>query len=50
MLQQIEAEMQKYRLETVTILEIRWRGSGVLDAGNFILMYSGKESNTFGTD
>jgi hypothetical protein len=38
MLQQVKAEIPKYRIETVTILEIRWRRSGLLDAENFILM------------
>jgi hypothetical protein len=31
------------------IQEIRWRGSGVLDTGYFILKYSVNERNTFGT-
>jgi hypothetical protein len=26
-----------------------WKGSGVLDGGNFTLMCGGNESNTFGT-
>lgn len=50
MLKQVKTELQKYRIDIVGIQEVIWRGSGVLGAGNFILMYIGNESNTFETD
>lgn len=39
--------MEKCRIDNAAVQAARWRGSGVLDTGNF--MYSVKESNTFGT-
>jgi hypothetical protein len=50
MLKQVKTELEKYRTDIVAIQDIRWWRSGVLDTWNFILMYSGNESNTFGTD
>ena len=41
--------LEKHRIDTAAVYEIRWQGSGVLDAGDFILMCSGNESNSFGT-
>jgi hypothetical protein len=49
MLTEVKTELEKYRTDIVANQEIRWRGSGVLDLRNFILMYSGNEHNTFGT-
>ena len=39
--------MEKYRIDIAEIREIKLMGSGVLGAENFILIYSGNESNTF---
>jgi hypothetical protein len=41
--------LEKNRIVISEINEMKWKGSGVLNGGNFILMYSGNESNTFGT-
>jgi len=49
MLKQVKTEMEKYRIDITAVQEVRWRGSGVLDTENFILMKSTKERNTFGT-
>jgi hypothetical protein len=49
MLKHIKQEIIKYRINIPVIQEIRWRESAVLDTGSFILMYSGNESNTFGS-
>jgi len=49
MLKEVKRELEKYRIDIVAIQEIRCWGSGVLDTRNFILMYSGNESNTFRT-
>ena len=47
MLKQVKTEMEKYRLDNAAIQGIRRRRSGVLDTGNFILMCSYIEGNTF---
>jgi hypothetical protein len=49
MLKHVKREMKKYRINIAVIQEIRWREGAVLDIGSFILMYSGNESNTFGS-
>jgi hypothetical protein len=41
--------LEKYRIDTPAMQEIRWRRIGVFDTGKYMLMYSGKESNTVGT-
>jgi hypothetical protein len=48
MLKQGKTELEKYKIDITAVQEVRWRGSGVLDTGNFILMYSVIERNTFG--
>jgi exonuclease III len=49
MLKQLKIQMDKYRIDIIAIQEIRWKGKGVMDTGNFTLFYSGHASNTFGT-
>ena len=49
MLKEVKAELENYRIDIAAIKQIRWRGSGVVDTRNFILMYRGYESNTLGT-
>jgi len=49
MLKQVKTELEKYTIGITAVQEVRWRGSGVVDTGNFILMKSAKERNTFGT-
>jgi len=39
--------LEKYRIGIAEINEINWMGSGMLDGGNFILMCSGNERNSF---
>jgi hypothetical protein len=41
--------MKMYTINVAAIEEIKWRGNAVFDTGNIILMYGGKETNTFGT-
>lgn len=41
--------MEKCTICYAEVHEIKFKGNGVLDAGNFILLYIGNESNTFGT-
>jgi len=50
MLKEVPVEQEKYSINIAAIKEIRWRGSAVLVTGNFILMYSGNESNIIGTN
>jgi hypothetical protein len=38
LLKQFKKELEKYKIYIAAIKEIRWRGSGVLATGNFILM------------
>jgi hypothetical protein len=40
--------LEKCRIVIAEINEIKWKGSGVLEAGNFILKCVGNESNTLG--
>jgi hypothetical protein len=49
MLKQVKRELEKYRIDITAVQVVRWKGSGVLDTGNFILVYSVIERNTFGT-
>ena len=46
----VKTDLQKYKIDIAATQEIKWRGTGVLDVGNFILLYSCNDSNTFGTD
>jgi hypothetical protein len=46
---QQECKMEKCTICYAEVHEIKFKGNGVLDAGNFILLYIGNESNTFGT-
>lgn len=41
--------VKKHTIDTAAIRAIRWKGHGVSDTGKFTLMYSGNDSNTFGT-
>jgi hypothetical protein len=41
--------VKKHTIDTAAIQAIRWKGQGVSDTGKFTLMYSGNDSNTFGT-
>jgi len=49
MLMQVITELEKYRIDNAAVQEIRWKGSGVRDTGNFTLMWSGSERNAVGT-
>jgi exonuclease III len=49
MLKQLKIQMEKYRIDIISIKEIRRKGKGIMDTGNFTLFYSGHVSNTFGT-
>jgi len=46
---QVTTELEKYRIDNAAFQEIRWKGNGVRDTGNFTLMWSGSESNAVGT-
>jgi hypothetical protein len=40
--------LQKYSIDIAAIQEIRWKGTGVMDTGNFTMYYNGNIGNTFG--
>jgi len=41
--------LERYTIVIAEINEIYWMGSGMLDGGNFILMYSGNEGTVLNT-
>jgi hypothetical protein len=41
--------LEKCRISSAEINGIKWKGIGALHGGNFELIYSDKECNTFGT-
>jgi hypothetical protein len=47
-LRQLKSELEKYSIDIAAIQEILWKGTGVMDMGNFTMCYSGNISNTFG--
>jgi len=46
---QVTTELGKRRIDIAAVQEKRWKGSGVKDAANCTLMWSGNESNAVGT-
>jgi hypothetical protein len=48
-LRQLKCELEKYCIDIAAIQESQWKGTGVMDTGNFTMYYSGNISNTFGT-
>lgn len=47
-LQNLKEEMRKYRIGLVAIQETRWHGSGILQSGEYTLMYSGNTRGVVG--
>jgi exonuclease III len=41
--------VQQYSIDIAAIQEIRWKGTGFMDTGNFAMYYSGNIGNTCGT-
>jgi hypothetical protein len=48
-LRNIKDELKKYKMGIVALQEIRQRGAGIMETGNFKLLYSGNKNNTIGT-
>jgi hypothetical protein len=46
---QLKSELEKYSINIAAVQEIRWKGTGVMDTGNFTMYYSKNIGNTFGT-
>jgi exonuclease III len=46
---QLKSELEKYSIDIAAIQGIRWKGTGVMDTGNFTMYYSGNIGSTFGT-
>jgi exonuclease III len=42
-------QIHKYRIGLTALGEIRWKGTGMMDAGNYTLFHTGNTNNTFGT-
>ena len=45
-IQEIIKEMMKYKIEIITLQEIRWQGQGRIDKPDFTLLCSGSEEKT----
>ncbi|PSN58148.1 Craniofacial development protein 2 [Blattella germanica] len=48
-LKQLKSELLKYNIAIAALQEIRWKGDGIMDSGDFTLCYSGGKYNHFGT-
>jgi hypothetical protein len=47
---QLKSELEKYGIDIAAIQEIRWKGTGVMDTGNFTTYYSGNIGNILAQD
>ncbi|PSN58334.1 hypothetical protein C0J52_11562, partial [Blattella germanica] len=42
-LKQLKSELLKYNIAIAALQEIRWKGDGIMDSGDFMLCYKGSE-------
>jgi hypothetical protein len=39
----------KYKIAIMALQEVRWKGNGIIQSGDYTLFYSGGEDHTLGT-